>query len=178
MENKGVQPVSLKLSPTDIKNKEFKKAMMGYAPREVVEFLDEVAKTWEKVQRNEKELIKKIESLSEEIDKWKAREPELQQIREKALKEAEEIRNQASKEAARVMQNVEERASGVRRVTEEWLASVIGHLEETQRQKVNFLSALKSSLDNHYEMIRTEEKEEPLASQFSEYLKKQTSLSL
>lgn len=172
MENKDSSEVSSrKVSPSDIKSKEFTKSFRGYDPREVTEFLDLVAKTLEKANREEKALLKKVTGLTEEVAKWKARENELIQMREKAVADAEEIRNQASKEAARLLQDVDERANTIRQSTEGWLEEVIQRLEETQRQKHSFLTALRSSLDSHYELLKTEGPEAAsLGAQLTEFL--------
>lgn len=171
MENKDSELSLRKLNPPDIKSKEFTKVFRGYEPREVAEFLDLIAKTIEKTGREEKNLQKKLATLTEELGKWKARETELIQMREKAMADAEEIRNQASKEAARLLQDVEERATTIRSSTEEWLEEVISRLEETQRQKQNFVTALRSSLDSHYELLRGEEPVAvPLGTQLTEFL--------
>ncbi len=171
MENKDSELSLRKLNPSDIKSKEFTKVFRGYEPREVAEFLDLIAKSIEKVGREEKNLQKKLATLTEELGKWKARETELIQMREKAMADAEEIRNQASKEAARQLQDVEERATTIRSSTEEWLEEVISRLEETQRQKQNFVTALRSSLDSHYELLRGEEPiVTPLGTQLTEFL--------
>lgn len=171
MENKDPDLSIRKINPSDIKSKEFTKSFRGYDPQEVAEFLDSVAKSWEKALREEKALQKKLATLTEELGKWKARETELVQIREKAVADAEEIRNQASKEAARLLQDVDERASSIRRSTEEWLEEILNRLEETQRQKHNFVTALRSSLDSHYELLKTEVSEAPpLGAQLTEFL--------
>ena len=39
----------MRLTPMDIKNKEFKRAMRGYNPDEVDEFLDEICEEYETV---------------------------------------------------------------------------------------------------------------------------------
>ena len=103
MENESTLSVSQKMSPTEIKNRDFKKVMRGYSPPEVIGFLDEVAKTWEKVQKNERVLIRKIQSLSDEIDKWKAREGELDQLKEVAKLTDERV-NEIEKMYAFTMQ--------------------------------------------------------------------------
>jgi hypothetical protein len=45
-------------------------------------------------------------------------------------------------------------------------------VEETQRQKKNFLTAFRSALDSHYALIRSEEEDaEPLAGKLSGILR-------
>lgn len=153
---------SFDLSPAEIKNKDFKKIMLGYSPEEVVGFLDQVAKLWEKVQKREKDLVAVIETLDREIQDWKNKEAELEVIKEKAHQEAKKIIGQA-----------EEQATTVRLETEKWLATVLEEVETVEKRKANFLMAFKSALDSHYEILNHEQDvQEPLASKLQEYLKK------
>lgn len=175
MESKQAEAVSQKLAPTEIRGREFKKVAWGYSPREVVEFLDSLAKTWEKVQKQEKELQDKIRSLNDELTRWKNKEHEIAKLKERALQEGQQIREEASAEATRQLAEVEERANGIRGRTEEWLESVIQEVEETQRQKASFMTAFKAALDSHYELIKTEENDpEPLAAKLSQFLRAQS----
>lgn len=169
-----MESISEKLSPIDIKNKEFKKAVRGYAPKEVVDFLDEVARTWERVQRQERELLRQVEVLNQEIERWKSRESELDVVRAKAKEEADAIREQAAQQAASMMRDIDDRAGQVRRATEEWLASVIANLEETEKQRSNFFTALRSSLESHYRMMEEQEPTIPLTEQLTDFLKSRT----
>lgn len=162
---------SSKLSPNEIKNKEFKRTMWGYSPKEVIEFLDTTAKTWEKVQKHEKDLLHKIEKLKEEIKSWELREAQIQKIHEKAIKDAEQIRIEATDQAEKIFREVEDRANQVRLKTEEWLVNVIAEVEETERQKSNFITAFKSALDSHYALIQEEKEAESLGTKLNQFLK-------
>lgn len=172
MESKTPEAQSLKLMPQEIRNHEFSKSMWGYSPREVVEFLEGTAKAWEKVQRHEKELLEKVKNMSEELVRWKNKEIEIQKLRERALQEADAIRAEATKEAQRLFAEVEERANEIRQKTEEWLESVIAEVEETERQKTNFMTAFKAALDSHYELLKSEQGDvEPLGAKLNHFLK-------
>lgn len=145
--------------------------MWGYSPKDVIEFLDGTAKTWEKVQKHEKDLLQKIDGLKEEIKSWELRETQIAKIHEKALKDAEQIRMEATEQAEKIFKEVEDRANQVRLKTEEWLANVIAEVEETERQKNHFISAFKSALDSHYALIQEEKTEEPLGSKLNQFLR-------
>ncbi|MFM8314997.1 MAG: DivIVA domain-containing protein [Deltaproteobacteria bacterium] len=172
MENKNLESLSEKISPTEIKNKEFKKVMLGYSPEEVVEFLDKTAKAWTQVQKKEKELIQKIESLNAEISHWRQRESEIVKVKQDAIKEAEAIIEEGSKEAEKLFRQVEDKAQEIKQKTEEWLAEVINQVQETERRKNNFVTAFKSALDSHYEWIKNDQNSvEPLSHQLDSFLK-------
>lgn len=158
METKAL---SSQLTPAEIKNKDFKKTMLGYSPEEVVGFLDSVAKLWEKIQKKEKDLLMTIEQLEGQISNWEKRRGELEQVKEAAITEAKAI-----------IESAEERSNQIRKSTEGWLASILQEVEEVERRKKNFVTAFRSALDSHYEILKTEENHnEPLSFRLNEYLK-------
>lgn len=172
MDAKNPQALTQKLTPTEIKTKDFTRTVWGYNPKEVVEFLDATAKTWEKVQKHERELLEKIQGLSDELVKMRGREGEMDKLREKALHDAELIREEAQNNAAKMFQEVEDRANSIRVKTEEWLETVIAEVTETERQKLNFMTAFKSALDSHYAILKSEQEEtEPLTQKLNLFLK-------
>ena len=154
----SIQSLSAILTPIEIKNKDFKKMVWGYAPQEVVEFLDATAKAWEKVQKHEKDLIEEIKSLNEELAGWKARESEFQGLKVKAALEATQIKTQAVEESERCLMEVHQRAEEIRVRTEQWLEGVIHEVEETERRRNSFITAFRSALDQHYALLDTDQK--------------------
>lgn len=171
MERKATESLSSILTPNEIKNQEFKRTAWGYSPKEVIEYLEKTAKAWEKVQKNEKDLLAKIESLHNEIKDWQGRENQILKIHEKALRDAEQIKLEAVEQAEKVFEEVEKKSNEIRLQTEAWLENIIGEIEETQRQKDNFLIALKSSLDSHYALLDKERVSDPLGVKLSQFLK-------
>lgn len=161
-----------KLTPQEIKNKDFKRAMWGFSAGEVVDFLAQVSKSIEKMQRHEKELTDRVKFLGEELTRWKNKELEMQKLREKAVQDAEAIRAEAGREAQRAFAGVEERAKNIRQQTEEWLEKVIAEVEETERQRANFVAAFKSALDSHYVLLQNEsEGAQPLGTKLNQFLR-------
>lgn len=153
-------PTSLDLSPADIKNKDFKKVMWGYSPEEVVGFLDQVAKLWEKIQKRERDFLQVIEKYESELKAWSEKESDLKLIQEQAQKEAEKI-----VEAAEI------RTQEIRQNTENWLATVLQDVEEVERRKQNFVTAFRSALDSHYEILKKEESNaDSLTTRLQQYL--------
>src|SRR5258708_80939 len=118
MDLKNLEILSQKISPAELKNKEFKKTMMGYSPQEVVAFLDATAKAWEKVQKREKELTDKVKALTDEVLRLKGREGELNQLKLKAQEEAEEIKKTAQQEGQKILEEVKAKAGEIKIQTE------------------------------------------------------------
>lgn len=142
-----------KLSPSDLKNKEFKRTVWGYAPQEVVDFLAQAAKLLASLQQREKETNEEIRTLKAEIKRWEDKESELDEIRKKALLEAEAIIQETKKEAATLFSQARNKAEEMRIHTEEWLTTVLSQVQETERKRETFIQDFKSFLDRQYELF-------------------------
>lgn len=161
-----------KLSPVEVRTKEFRRVMLGYDPKEVVDFLEVIAKSYEKMQKQEKELLEKIQSLNDEVIRWRGKENEIQKQRERLQAEASDIRGRAEAEAQKIYAEVEQKAGEVRNKTEAWLEKVLEEVEETERRRNNFVSAFRSALDSHYELLKKEDAPwEPLSQHLGSLLK-------
>ena len=89
----------MKLTPLDIRHKEFKRGMRGYVDGEVDEFLDEVADEFERLFKENIELSERCEGLQEKIDQYRNLEETLQNTLVAAQRSAEELKANAQKES-------------------------------------------------------------------------------
>lgn len=166
--------LSERLTPNEIKTKDFKKTVWGYSPEEVVTFLDITAKLWEKVQKREKDLQARIKTLEETVRNWELRESDLDRIRDKALEDAKKIRDDANEQGCEILKAVEVRADAIQKKTETWLAHILSEVEAVEKQKMNFVTAFKSALHSHQEILNADQGGvEPLSSRLHQFLKTQ-----
>jgi cell division initiation protein len=100
----------MKLTPLDIRHKEFKRGMRGYMDAEVDEFLDEVADEFERVFKENIELSDRLEALQEQITHYRMIEETLQKTLLSAQQSAEEVRVNAEKEAELIVRDAELKA--------------------------------------------------------------------
>ncbi len=100
----------MKLTPLDIRHKEFKRGMRGYADVEVDEFLDEVADEYERLFKENIDLQDRVESLEEKVAGYKRIEDTLQKTLVNAQASAEEQKQNANKQAQLVLQDAELKA--------------------------------------------------------------------
>jgi cell division initiation protein len=97
----------MKLTPLDIRHKEFKRGMRGYTDVEVDEFLDEVADEYERLFKENIDLRDRIEMLEEKVAGYQRIEETLQKTLVNAQANAEEQKQNASKEAQLILQDAE-----------------------------------------------------------------------
>ena len=100
----------MKLTPLDIRHKEFKRGMRGYVDGEVDEFLDEIADEFERLFKDNIELSERAETLQEKIDQYRNLEETLQNTLVAAQRSAEELKANAQKEAQLMLSEAELKA--------------------------------------------------------------------
>jgi cell division initiation protein len=100
----------MKLTPLDIRHKDFKRGLRGYADGEVDEFLDEVADEFERLFKENIELGEQVDSLQERVDQYRNLEETLQKTLVSAQKSAEELKVNAEKEAQLILREAEMKA--------------------------------------------------------------------
>ena len=100
----------MKLTPLDIRHKEFKRGMRGYADVEVDEFLDQVADEYERLFKENIDVQERVESLEEKVAGYKRIEETLQKTLVSAQASAEEQKQNANKQAQLVLQDAELKA--------------------------------------------------------------------
>ncbi len=104
------------LSPLDVLGKSFSRRVGGYDPREVHEFLGELANVLEGLLRERGELRRQVTRLEQELAAYREREAALQEALVAAQKTAEATREEARREAERLLERA--RLDGERIVQE------------------------------------------------------------
>jgi cell division septum initiation protein DivIVA len=139
----------------------------------VVGFLDQVAKLWEKVQKKERDLNSQIDQLKAEIKSWENKRADFAKLQEMAKADAQKIITLAQEDAQKIIDESENRSQEVRKNTENWLTEILEEVQEVEKRKANFITAFRSALDSHYEILKTEQDvQDSLTHKLHEYLKK------
>jgi cell division initiation protein len=100
----------MKLTPLDIRHKEFKRGMRGYADVEVDEFLDEVADEYERLFKESLDTKERVEALEERVAGYQRIEETLQKTLITAQGSAEELKQTTAKESQIILQEAELKA--------------------------------------------------------------------
>jgi len=142
------------VSRIEIQQKEFHTSLRGYNMEEVDRFLDEVARELDRLTKENKELLVKIELLESKVAESEEMKSVIQSALLSAQKAAEDIRKSAQSEAESILQAAREMADteikdlnrGKKAVQKEMekLRDVQGQIKERTR---SFLGSLLSSLD-------------------------------
>lgn len=97
----------MKLTPLDIRHKEFRRAMRGYSDEEVDVFLDEVADEFERLFQENMELRERVEQLVEQVHEHELLKETLQKTLVSAQQQSDEMRANARKEAELIIKDAE-----------------------------------------------------------------------
>lgn len=126
----------MKLTPMDINNKEFKKAIRGYSPEEVDEFLDDVVENYEELYKENSRLKETVTRLKDKVDHYERLEATIQNTLLLAQNAAEQAKESSQKEADLIVNNANETAQ---KILDKAHSDVIGINDEYERVKEEFI---------------------------------------
>jgi cell division initiation protein len=143
----------VKVTPLDIRRKEFKRSMRGYSDEEVDIFLDEVADEFERLFQENMELHDRMQRLEEQIAGHVQMKDALEKTLISAQLQSDEMRANARKESELILRDAELKARGIvndsygetQRVQQALIQ--LKHLEEDFRFK------FRSLLEGHLKLL-------------------------
>lgn len=97
----------MKLTPLDIRHKEFRRSMRGYSDEEVDVFLDEVADEFERLFQENIDAQDRIQRLEQQVAQYEQLKETLQATLISAQQQADEVRANARKEAELILKDSE-----------------------------------------------------------------------
>ena len=148
-------------TPLDIENKKFSKQMMnGYSVEEVDDFLDELTVDYEKIYKQSTESNTKIESLMQELEKYKNIESTLQNTLIMAQSTADEIKKVAKQEADQLIREAQGKAKEATMEIEKDIAIKTKELDDLQKQFDVYKAKMESLLISQLELLKDVNKED------------------
>ena len=148
------------ITPLEIENKKFSKQMMnGYSVEEVDDFLDELTVDYEKIYKQSTESNTKIESLMQELEKYKNIESTLQNTLIMAQSTADEIKKVAKQEADQLIREAQGKAKEATMEIEKDIAIKTKELDDLQKQFDVYKAKMESLLISQLELLKEINKE-------------------
>jgi len=139
------------ITPLDIQNKEFTKALRGYKEVEVDDFLDKVIESYEKIYNENMEIKEKYRLLEEQLEKYNSLERTLKDTLVVAQSTAEEVAMNANKKAELIIREAEEKAKKIIEGANNEVLNIRKEYEEAKKDfhifKTRFKTLLESQLD-------------------------------
>ncbi len=147
----------MKLTPIDIQQQQFHKALRGFDRREVESFLDLVAQQLGELSRENSELRNEMRRIEQEVAEHRDREEALREAMLTAQRAIDEIREQAKKEAQLVVTEAELRAEKILHNAHGRVTKLADEIAELKRQRARALSELRGILATHEKILDTYE---------------------
>ncbi|MCI9069922.1 DivIVA domain-containing protein [Clostridium sp.] len=126
----------MKLSPTDINNKEFKKGIRGYSIDEVDEFLDKIVESYEETFKENEILKENLSRVNEKLDHYEKLEATIQNTLLLAQNAADQAKQSSEKQAELIIGNANETAQ---RILDKAHGDVIAINDEYERVREEFI---------------------------------------
>ena len=123
------------ITPLDIENKQFSKSMRGFNIDEVDEFLDEIIIDLQKIMDENAKLKNEVQSLNQELTKYKKSETSMMNTLESAKKLMNDISESAERRAEIIIKNAQLDAEVIQRDAKESISKLTEEGERL-RQKV------------------------------------------
>jgi cell division initiation protein len=143
----------MKITPLDITQKQFKRAMRGADRQEVEAFLGLVASEVEALVRENQILRDSNRRLEEDVADLKSRERALQETMITAQKASDEIREAARKEAEITLSEAELQAERIVQSAHQRYLRIVDDIQEVKRQRAQFEIALRGLVEGHLKLL-------------------------
>jgi len=145
------------LTPLEIQNREFRKALRGYSEEEVDQFLDKVVRDYEALFKENHDLKEAVERLEEQLRKYLDIEDTLQKTLILAQKTSEDTKASADKEAELVLREARARAEEITREAKDAITRQVAEYQDLKQRAEQLRVKLKSFLKAQLEMIGEQE---------------------
>lgn len=136
----------MNLTSRDIKKNDFRKSLRGFDVNEVEAFLETVSNHYEKLLVENKNLMEKVKSLTNDINIYKENELTLQKAIVKSQDLAEEIVNNAKRKADLIVREAELNSKKIGQDVNEDIINKRHELEEIKNKNERLLEETKSFL--------------------------------
>ena len=150
----------MKITPLEIKSREFGKSFRGYDTFEVDTFLDSLASEVEELVRENSLLKEKTKSLEEKLGEYRKIENSFQEMLLITQKSTEEIKKNAEKEADLVIREAEVKADKMLEETHQRLSELRKEIVDLKSMKRSYILKLKSTLQAQQQLLEELEKED------------------
>jgi len=160
----------MRISPLEIEQQTFNKALRGFDPVEVAAYLENMAREFESLIAENAELKERVKVLSAKLENYEEIEKTLQETLLTSQKTAEEARRNLEKEADLVIKQARLERQQILEEARTQLSELNRKIAELQMAKERYLSEFKAFLGAQWhllENIDSGSESRPAASQLS-----------
>lgn len=141
------------LTPLDIHNKEFHRALRGYSEAEVDEFLDQVGRDFEALIKENAALKEQVNAVGAKLEHYQSLEETLRSTLIVAQETAEELKVGARKEADLILREAQLEGERIVKTAEERVRELRQAYEELQKQIQVYRAKVRTLLETQLELV-------------------------
>lgn len=149
----------MRLTAMDITNKEFKKVLRGYDSDEVEDFLEEVAKEFEILYKDNSSYKERLDILEEKLEHYTKMENTIQNTLLLAQNTAEQSKATTQKEAELILKNANDSAQKILDKAHNDVVKVNDDYERLKQEFIMFRAKFRNFLNTQRETFESLEKE-------------------
>lgn len=151
----------MKLTPIDIRHRQFGRSMFGLNEEEVVEFLQVVASEMEALVHERNTLREAVRERDLMMADFKDRDRVLQSTIQTASQMSERIRVDADREAKLILADAQQKSEIITRDSRDSLKKIYGEIADLKRARLQLEANLKGVIHAHLTLIEQSERSLP-----------------
>jgi cell division initiation protein len=143
----------MRLTALDIQQQKFRTCLRGFDVREVDEFLEQLARSFEELQTENHHLRDRIERLEHENLGFRRREDTFKRVMLNSQKVIEQMKKNAQKSGELVIADAEVKAEKILNGAHNRLSRLHEDIAELKRQRMQLEVQLRSVLESHTKLL-------------------------
>jgi cell division initiation protein len=143
----------MKVTPLDIRQKQFPRRLRGLDAKEVEAFIELVGTDFEDVIRENLALKDEIKRQVQRIEEYRERERTLQETMVTAQRITEDLKDAAKRQAEVVVSDAELQAERIIQNAHTRMVQILDEIGELKRQRSQFESGVKSLVEAHLKLL-------------------------
>lgn len=143
----------MNITPLDIQQQKFKTRIRGFDVREVDAFLEQVASTFESLQKTHKGMQEEVRRLELEIQGYRKREETFKRALLNSQKVLDQMKDNARKSAELIIAEAEVKAEKILNNAHNRLAQLHEDISELKRQRTQIEVQIGSIVEAHGKLL-------------------------
>ncbi len=143
----------MKITPLDIQQQQFKTRIRGFDIREVDAFLEQMAETFENLQKRNQNLSDEVRRLELEIQGYRKREETFKRALLNSQKVLDQMKDNARKSAELIIADAEVKAEKILNKAHNRLAQLHEDISELKRQRTQIEVQISSIIEAHSRLL-------------------------
>jgi len=149
----------MKMNPVEIQERQFKIKFRGFDVREVDDFLERVARTYEGALAENQKLKEEINKINQNLEEHRHREKTFQRTLQNSHKVLEQLKKNARKSSELIISDAEGKAERILNRAYNRLSQLHEDIAQLKRQRMQIQQQIRTIVETHSRMLDMSEQE-------------------